>query len=248
MDAAKVKSDRDVKNALGAPPVIWAAFARQASMKSGVILGLLLLLAMSLLANLRLLGRPPEFVVVENPGGQATLVRQSVATDALLKFLRERTQVPDIAVVRFTRDFLRLAFAVNSSTVEANFQQALAMMTNPMRARVAEQAAKERLVETYKAAQVKTALAIEDILLLTRTPTLLQVKATMVRTKSPLFLGGGADVVDRLAVDLVLETVTPSLDRPDGLAVAEWSIQELKPANDLVPILTARGAAGEGKP
>ena len=51
---------------------------------------------------------PPEVVLLD-AAGDATPVRRTVATDALLKFLADRTRPPDVAVVRFTRDFLHLA-------------------------------------------------------------------------------------------------------------------------------------------
>ncbi len=210
----------------GAPGAVWEAFARQAAWKNWALIFLFGLLLLSLLANVRLAARPPEFVVVENPGGKSTYVRRGVATDALLKFLAERTKPPEIAVVRFTRDFVQLAFGINSSTIDANWPLALSMMTEPMRDRVNKQTEAAKLLDTYRAAQVRSELAIEDILLVEQTPTLLHVKTTLSRRKGPL-LGGGPCTTDRLAVDLVEALVPVSPERPDGLAVAEWQIQEL---------------------
>lgn len=210
----------------GAPGAVWDAFARQAAWKNWALIFLFGLLLLSLLANVRLATRPPEFVVVENPGGKSTYVRRSVATDALLKFLSDKTKPPEIAVVRFTRDFVQLAFGINSSTIDANWPQALSMMTEPMRERVNKQTESAKLLDTYRAAQVRSDLAIEDILLVEQTPTLLHVKTTVGRRKGPL-LGGGPFTVDRLAVDLVEAIVPVSPEHPDGLAVAEWQIQEL---------------------
>ena len=210
----------------GAPGAVWDAFARQAAWKNWALVLLFGLLLLSLLVNARLASRPPEFVVVENPGGKTTYVRRGVATDALLKFLADKTKPPEIAVVRFTRDFVQLAFAINSSTIDASWPQALSMMTDPMRERVNKQTAATKLLDTYRAAQVRSDLAIEDILLIEETPTLLHVKTALSRRKGPL-LGGGPFTTDRLAVDLVEAIVPASPEHPDGLAVAEWQIQEL---------------------
>jgi hypothetical protein len=210
----------------GAPGAVWDAFARQAAWKNWALIFLLGLLLLSLLANVRLVSRAPEFVVVENPGGKATYVRRGVATDALLKFLADKTKPPEISVVRFTRDFVQLAFGINSSTIDANWPQALAMMTAPMRERVSKQTDSAKLLDTYRAAQIRSDLAIEDILLIEQTPTLLHVKTTLSRRKGPL-LGGGPFTTDRLAVDLVEAIVSVSPEHPDGLAIAEWQIQEL---------------------
>lgn len=210
----------------GAPGAVWDAFARQAAWKNWALIVLFGLLLLSLLANVRLVARPPEFVVVENPGGKATYVKRAVATDALLKFLADKTKPPEIAVVRFTRDFVQLAFGINSSTIDANWPQALTLMTEPMRERVRKQTEAAKLLDTYRAAQVRSDLAIEDIVLVEQTPTLLHVKTTLSRRKGPL-LGGGPFTTDRLAVDLVEAIVPVSPEHPDGLAVAEWQIQEL---------------------
>jgi len=210
----------------GAPPAIWDAFARQSAWKSWAVVALLCALLLSLVANVRLATRPPEFVVVEGTTGEASLVRRGVATDALLKFLAERTRPPKVAVVRFTRDFVQLAFGVNSSTIDANWPQALSMMTDEMRERIAKQTTESKLLDTYRAAQVRSDLTFEDVVLVEETPTLLHVKATISRRKGPL-VGTGPVTTDRLLVDLVESTVPVSTEHPDGLAIAEWQIQEL---------------------
>lgn len=210
----------------GAPPAVWHAFARQAAWKSWAVIGLLCALLLSLVANVRLATRPPEFVVVDGATGESTLIRRGIATDALLKFLADRTRPPKVAVVRFTRDFVQLAFGVNSSTIDANWPQALSMMTDEMRERVTKQTAEAKLLDTYRAAQVRSDLAFEDIVLVEETPSLLHVKATLRRRKGPL-VGTGPVTSDRLLVDLVQATVPVSAEHPDGLAIAEWQIQEL---------------------
>jgi hypothetical protein len=213
----------------GHPTAVWEAFVRQAAWKSWVIVVLAALLGLSLLLNVRLGTKPPEFVIVENPGGKATLVRQSIATDELLRFLAQRTRPPDLAILRFTRDFLQLAFGVNSSTVHAAWPQALSMMAPALRTRMEGEAAGTGLVETYIAAQVRTDLTIDDIVLVQRSDALLHVRASLARRKSPL-AGGGVASEDRLEVDLVEEFVAATPDHPDGLAVAEWQVRELPAA------------------
>lgn len=236
MRCAVVKQSNTHLRTPGHPVAVWDAFVRQAAWKSWVIIVLVAMLGLSLLVNIRLASRPPEFVVVENPSGKTTLIRQSVATDELLRFLADRTRPPEIAILRFTRDFLQLAFAVNSSTVHAAWPQALSMMTRELRSRVEREAATTGLVETYIAAQVRTDVSIEDVILVQRTDALLQVRATLARKKSPL-TGGETTSEDRLGVDLVEEFVAPTPEHPDGLAIAEWQIRDL-PA--LVPASTGR--------
>ncbi len=239
--APTLKTDMPDPRPPSAPTAVWDAFARQAAWKSWALVALVGLLALSLLLNLRLATRPPEFVVVENATGKSAYVRRGLATDALLKFLADKTKPPEVTVVRFTRDFVQLAFGVNSSTIDASWPQALAMMTAAMRDRVTKQTDAAKLLDTYRAAQVRSDLAIEDILLVQETPTLLHVKTTFSRRKGPL-IGGGASTTDRLAVDLVEALVPVTPEHPDGLAVAEWQIQEL-PA-DVQP--AQRQEAGHG--
>lgn len=208
------------------PPAIWAAFLAQAAWKSWTIVGLLAIVGLLSIANIRLASRPPEAVLVE-AGGRATAVKRSVATDALLKFLAERTRPPEMTIVRFTRDFLHLALALNSTTVEANWAEALAMMSPELRARMASEAVAKKLVETYKLAARRTDLAFEEIVLEDRTSTLLTVRATILRRVAPLLEGVGRSESDRIQVELVERVVSPTMERPDGLEVAEWRLLSL---------------------
>jgi hypothetical protein len=155
-----------------------------------------------------------------------------VATDALLKFLAERTRPPEVAIVRFTRDFLHLALAVNSSTIEASWPAALAMMAPELRARVGAEATNARLVDTWRLAQRKTDLTFEEVVLEDRTPTLLSIRARLSRRTGPLVEGAGPSTSDRVQVEVVARIVSPSLERPDGLEVAEWRLTTL-PVTDL---------------
>lgn len=220
---AVIRTERKVAAPPGSPPAVWAAFVAQGRWKSWTIVSLLALLALQTLAVVRLASRPPEVVLVDAAGG-ATPVKRSVATDALLKFLADRTRPPDVAIVRFTRDFLQLALAVNSSTIDASWPAALAMMAPELRARVEGEAGRARLVETWRLAQRRTDLAFDEIVLEERTPSLLSVRATLTRRTGPLVEGAGPSSTDRVHVELVARTVTPTLDRPDGLEVAEWRL------------------------
>jgi len=209
----------------GSPPAIWAAFVRQSAWKSWAIVALLALSGLLAMANIRLATRPPEVVVLDG-AGQATPVKRTVATEALLAFLAERSRPPELEIVRFTRDFLHLALAINSTTVDANWEQALAMMSPGLRARTAAEASAKKLVETYRLANRRTELRFEEIVLEDRTPTLLTVRATMLRRVEPLG-EPGQGTTDRIQVELV-ETIVPrTQERPDGLEVAEWRLVSL---------------------
>ena len=228
MDArALVKTDRK-KVALppGSPPAVWAAFVEQGRWKSWTLVALLGLLALQSLAVVRLATRPPEVVLLDG-AGDATPVRRTVATDALLKFLADRTRPPDVAVVRFTRDFLRHVLGLNSSTIDASWPAALALMAPELRARVEAEAAKTRLVETWRLAQRRIDLSFDEVVLEDRTPGALTIRATLTRRTMPLVEGSGPSSTDRVTVELVARTVTPTLDRPDGLEVAEWRLSPI---------------------
>src|SRR5512137_2242106 len=225
MDArALVKTERR-KGAQppGSPPAVWAAFVAQGRWKSWTPVALLGLLALQSLAVVRLATRPPEVVLVDS-AGDATPVRRTVATDALLKLLADRTRPPDVAVVRFTRDFLRLVLGLNSSTIDANWPAALAMMAPELRERVEAEAARSRLVETWRLASRRVDLSFDEVVLEDRSPGTLTIRATVTRRTMPLVEGSGAASTDRVRVELVARAVTPTLDRPDGLEVAEWRI------------------------
>ena len=224
---ALVKTDRR-KTSLppGSPPAVWAAFVAQGRWKSWTLVGLLGLLALQSLAVIRLATRPPEVVLVDTAGA-ATPVRRTVATDALLKFLADKTRPPDVAVVRFTRDFLRLVLGLNSSTIDASWPAALAMMAPELRARVEAEAARTRLVETWRAAQRRIDLSFDEVVLEDRAPGALTIRATLTRRTVPIMEGSGASSTDRVRVELVARSVTPTLDRPDGLEVAEWRLSPI---------------------
>ena len=224
---AVVKTDRrKISLPPGSPPAVWAAFVAQGRWKSWTLVGLLGLLALQSLAVIRLATRPPEVVLVD-AAGAATPVRRTVATDALLKFLADKTRPPDVAVVRFTRDFLRLVLGLNSSTIDASWPAGLAMMAPELRARVEAEAARTRLVETWRAAQRRIDLSFDEVVLEDRAPGALTIRATLTRRTTPILEGSGASSTDRVRVELVARSVTPTLDRPDGLEVAEWRLSPI---------------------
>ncbi len=222
---------RDDRGAMpSAPPAIWRAFAAQAAWKSWVIVGLLGIIGLQAIATIRLATRPPEYVVVDGGTGEATLVKHSLSTDALLRFIAEKTKPPKLSVVRFTKEFLHLALAVNSSTIEANWPAALKLMGPALRVQIDSEAKSQKLLETYRVAQRKTEVQFESLELVDRTDTLLAVRAVLRRRIAPLVESAGGSVVqDRIQVDVVEEIVPPGVDHPDGLQVVEWRMAKLEP-------------------
>jgi hypothetical protein len=207
-------------------PAIWRAFQAQGAWKSWIIAVLLGLVILEAIAVARLASRPPEFVLVD-ADGKSTYVRRAIATEPLLQFLAERTKPPELAIVRFTRDFLHLALAVHSATIEANWPAALDLMSPELRGQMERESAAAKLVETYRLSQQKTDLSFDDISLVTRTPSLLHVRATVTRTRRSLLDAAATPVIDRVAVDLAEHIVPPHLARPDGLEVVEWHVEKL---------------------
>jgi hypothetical protein len=187
-----------------------------------VIAALLLLNGVTVLAGARLAGKPPDVVTV-GADGKSTFIPRSVASAALLDFIAEQRQQPsDATVVHFTKDFVRLALSANSSTVESTWTEALSMMGEQLSKRLKQESEARKLIESYKSVHVKSALNIEDIVLVERTKDLLQVKATVQRIKSSLIDESRAGVSERLVVDLVERIVPRTAARPDGLEVVDW--------------------------
>jgi hypothetical protein len=237
-ERAVVKTSKADPRTPGSPPAVWAAFVAQNAWKSWTIVGLLTILVLLCIALVRLASRPPEFVMVD-ANGRTTPVRRSVATDALLRFLADRTRPPEVTIVRFTRDFLHRAMGLNSSTVDANWPAALAMMAPELRERIARESAAKRLVETYRLAQRKTELAFDEIAIEDQSSTHVVVRATITRRSLPLVEGAGPSDTDRVQVELVERIVHPTMESPDGLEVQEWQ---------LIPFeLSASGAGGIGE-
>jgi hypothetical protein len=183
----------------------------------------LFVIGLLVLANLRLARTDPDVVVVA-PDGKSTYVERSVAGDALIRFLAEQKHQPsDVTVVHFTQTFLQASLAVNSSTIDEMWPRALSMMGASLRARLERESAAQKLLETYRLAQVRTELAFEEIALVERTQALMHVRVQLSRRKSRL-LDGAPTFTDGVRTELVLRTVPRSPDRPDGLEVAEWRV------------------------
>src|SRR5512138_1131684 len=207
----------------GSPPAVWAAFVTQNAWKSWTIVALLAVVILLCIAVVRLASRPPEFVMVD-ANGRTTPVRRTLATDALLRFLADRTRPPQVTIVRFTRDFLHLALGLNSSTIDANWPAALAMMAPELRDRISKESSAKRLVETYRLAQRRTELSFDEIALEDESPTQVTVRATITRRSLPLVEGGGGAETDRVQVELVERIVPATMECPDGLEVQEWRL------------------------
>ena len=217
----------------GAPPAIWAHFVQQAAWKDWVIAALLILNALTILAGARLAAKGPDVVLVA-PDGKSTYVNRSVAMVELLDFLADQKQQPsDVTVVHFTKDFVRLALASNSTTIDSTWSEALSMMGEQLSKRLKEESEAKKLLETYRAVRIKSLLQIEDIVLVERTRDLLQVKASVLRVKSSLLDESRAGVSEHLVVDLVERVVPRTAARPDGLEVVDWHFApQVAPARD----------------
>lgn len=214
------------------PPAIWTAFARQAAWKDWVIVALLALNAATVIAAVRVASKQPDVVVV-GADGKSSYVPRSVANDALVRFLAEQRQLPsDLTVVRFTRDFLHLLLAINSSTIEGAWTDALALMSPPLRAAMAKDAAAQKLLESYRLAKVRTSLSIDTVELVDRNSTFLHVRTVTARAKSSLLADNAPADQDRLRVELVLRIVPRTMERPDGLEVAEVIVAPLPSTPD----------------
>src|SRR6266567_1426355 len=223
---ALLKTGRRQAVELGAPPAVWQAFQRAGAWKNWTIVVLLGLCVLQTLVAVQLVSRPAEYVLVGSDG-KATYVRRGVATDALLRFLADKTKPPELTVVRFTRDFLVLSLGINSATVESNWPAALALMGPDLRGRVEKEAKELGMVGAYKTSGQKTDLQFEDVAIVTQTSNLIHVRATLTRTRRSLLDDGAVPAIDRIAVDLAERLVPARLDRPDGLEVVEWRIEKL---------------------
>ncbi|HEY8210298.1 MAG TPA: hypothetical protein VIG99_22595 [Myxococcaceae bacterium] len=177
-------------------------------------------MALLTLSAMQLSRRPPDVVLVD-PDGKSTYLNASTAGDELKRWLAERRQRPsDVTVAHFCREFLRRFLAVNSTTIHSEWPEALSMMSPSLHARMDAEAAKQKLVETYRAAQVSTEVDIQQLELVEQLERAAHVRALVVRTRQPL--AGGPVSADTLAVDLVLDVVPRTATAPDGLQVAEY--------------------------
>lgn len=203
------------------PPAIWASFARQGAWKNWVLAGQFAVIFFLVVACMGFAHRAPDVVLVA-PDGKSTYLSHAVASEALLQFLAEQRQQPsDVTVVHFTKDFLQTFLAANSSTIEQAWPESLSMMTPQLRSRMSQEAAKTKLVETLKLAQVNTDLTIEKLDLVERLQKAMHVRAVVLRKKRSLTTGA-EESTDRLTVDVVELVVPRTPATPDGLQIAEY--------------------------
>jgi hypothetical protein len=178
------------------------------------------------LTALGLSKQPPDIVVL-GPDGTSTYVERSVATDALVRYLAELKHEPtDLAVQAFSRRYLQLALAINSSTIEEAWPEALALMGPGLREKMKTLAERNKLLETYKLANVRTALDVRELRTVQRVGDLWHVTAKVTRRKAGL-LSEHAQHTDEVEVDLVLQAVPRSPERPDGLELYSWTLREV---------------------
>lgn len=206
--------------ALRGPPAVWTAFAMQGRWKNWVLAGQFLVIAFLLAVNLAIAQKSPDIIVV-GQDGRGTYVDASVASSELSSFLREqRGRASDVTLRVFTERFVRLTAGINSTTIDESWNEALSLMVAPLGAKMREEAASQKLLETYRLAQVRTTLDFHSIDVVERRGGKTHVRARVVRHKEKLVGGGGSD--DILQVDLVLLDVPRSRQHPDALQVLDW--------------------------
>jgi hypothetical protein len=205
-----------------APPAIWTAFAQQGRWKNWVMLGQLLLLALMTQVTLKLARTEPDVVVVD-ASGDSHYVERAAASAPLLDFLATQRGAPsDVTVEAFTRRFLKATAAPNSTMLDEQWAEALSMMAAPLAERVDAEARAQKLLETYRLAQVRTLLDVQALDILERHGSQLHLRARIHRRRESLVSAGAAPTTDSQQVDLVLSTAPRSRLRPDGLVVVEW--------------------------
>lgn len=218
-----------------APPAVWTAFASQGRWKNWVMVGQLLLLALMAQVCFRLARTEPDVVVVDG-AGEGHYVERAVATAPLLDWLKEQRGVPsDVTVEAFARRFLRATAAPNSTMLDAQWAEALSMMAVPLAERVDAEARSQKLLETYRLAQVRTHLDIQALDVVERHGAQLHVRARLSRRRESLLSATAAASVDAQQVDMVLLVVPRSRARPDGLMVVEWRTTLLTDAPPAAP-------------
>lgn len=218
-----------------APPAVWTAFASQGRWKNWVMLGQLLLLALMGQVCFRLARTEPDIVVVDSVG-EGHYVEHSVATAPLLDWLKEQRGSPsDLTVEAFARRFLNATAAPNSTMLDAQWAEALSMMAVPLAERVDAEARAQKLLETYRLAQVRTRLDFQALDVMERHGAQLHVRARLSRRRESLLSATAAATSDSQQVDLVLALVPRSRARPDGLMVVEWRSTPLVDAPSTPP-------------
>jgi len=210
------------------PPAIWTAFAMQGRWKNWLLVGQLLVIVLLIIIVYSLATRPADVIVVAEDG-QGTYVSASATTAALRSFLAEqRGKASDLTIRAFTERFVRLTSAINSTTVGDNWTEALGLMVPPLAQKLDTESKAQKMLETYRLAQVKTTIKFEKLELVERRPDKAHVRAVIRRSKEKLT--GGAASEDMLQVDLVLADVPRSARLPDGLEVLDWRSAAVAPA------------------
>jgi hypothetical protein len=234
---AEIHSLPPTASSLSAPPAVWAAFVRQGAWKNLVLLVQLGVIALFAVANVHLADRAPDVVLVA-PDGTATFVPRAVVGDSILQAIRHaKGQPTDAEVVHTTRHFLGLMLGVNSSTLEATWPEALAMMDSGLAAKLQREYTQQRVLEAWKAAQVRTTLHFETVELRQRTDSLLHVRAVLLRTRSDLVTATQPQT-ERLQVDLVHAVEARTLKHPSGLVIRDFAVTPSPPSSPSAPAAT----------
>jgi hypothetical protein len=204
----------------GSPPAIWTAFARTTAFKSWLLVAQSLAITLLLLVNLRLASREPDVVLVDSTG-KSTYVDRSVAGAALIRFLNEQKGRPsDVAVARFTREFLELLLSMHPETLAQTWPQALSRMALPLRKRLAKESEQQRLLETLETAQAHTRVEVDSVSIQETTDTLFRVRASAIRKAQGMAVAG-SEHLEPLAVELVVRIVERKRYNPVGLEVVD---------------------------
>jgi hypothetical protein len=150
------------------------------------MVGQLVLLALMTQVCFRLARTEPDVVVVDGSGDGHYLER-SVASAALLNWLAEQRGAPsDISVEAFAQRFLRATAAPNSTMLDTQWAEALGMMAAPLAQRVDAEARAQKLLETYRLAQVRTQLDVQALDIVERHDSQLHVRARLSRRRESL--------------------------------------------------------------
>jgi hypothetical protein len=212
----------NVAGTRASPPAIWSAMVRQGQWKSWALVLAFVLCLLQLLVMLRLARREPDIVLI-SPDGKSTYLPRNQASEALLRFLDEQRQHPsDITVVHFTRTFLQHFLAINSTSYEASFREALAMLTPGLRERLVREAEASKLLEQVRASGTRAELEFEQLDILERSDMALQLRGVLLRRTESL-ADGAPVALERLHIELVESIVPRTAGHPDGLLIGHLS-------------------------
>ena len=211
------------------PPAVYSAFLRANRWKNGFMAAQFGVIGFLLLCVFAIGRREPDVVLVDSTSGESHYLNRSVAGETLVRFLEEHRQRPsDLTVHHFTQHFVTLALAINATTVDEAWPEALSLMALPLREQQLQIAQKAHLMETEKAAQTRSNLELLDVSVVEQTPELFHLQVRVTRHRTSL-LTQDVEQIEPLVVDLVERVVPRSLKRPDGLEVAAWAVQSAPP-------------------